>query len=399
VIIVTGAGSGEEAHNVLEDGVFDYLPKPIPISKLRSVVTKRYPGLLGGRDKVMVAPVVDGTDGVVEDESNVKFIAHSPSMISVSIDVSRMAKIATMPPVLIYGPTGSGKEVVARLIHQRSQRAGGRFIGVNCGSVADGLIESSFFGHIKGAFTGAESNRKGFFEEADGGTMFLDEITETTPAFQVKLLRVLQEGCITRVGSTEEIKVDVRIIAATNRNLHNDINSSGLRDDLYYRLAGCELFLPPLKERREDIIPLAYHFALGAARKARKKVWFSVGVIEALKAYSWPGNVRELARVIEATAGKVVDAEENIILVSDLPNCIRVEVGDLRSNEIPLIGISQDFKTLADMEEEHILRVLTACGGNLSRAARILGREPTQFGKLCRSKGWDSTVGELIDAD
>src|SRR5262249_41603159 len=147
---------------------------------------------------------------------------------------------------------------------------------------------------------------KGFFEEADGGTIFLDEVTETTPALQAKLLRVLQEGCITPVGSTEEIKVDVRVIAATNRNVHNE-SDSGLRKDLYYRLKGCEVVLPPLKERTEDIIPLAYHFALRAARKVRKKVWFSVGVIEALKAYSWPGNVRELSRVMEATAGQAVD--------------------------------------------------------------------------------------------
>ena len=398
VIIITGAGTADEAHFALEAGVVDYLPKPILVSKLRSVVTKCYPGLLGGKDTVAVGPVVDGTDGVVEDDSEVKLIGRSPSMISVSVDVSRMAKIATMPPAIIYGETGSGKEVVARLIHQRSSRASGPFVGVNCGSLNEALIESSFFGHVRGAFTGADSNRTGLFEVADGGSIFLDEITETTPSFQVKLLRVLQEGCITRVGSTEEIKVDVRVIAATNRNLHKDTDSC-LRKDLYYRLAGCEIFLPPLRERTEDIIPLAYHFALRAARKVGKKVWFSVGVIEALKAYSWPGNVRELSRVMEATAGQAVDTPENIILVSDLPRCIRIEVGDLRPDEAPVIGIAEDFKTLAVVEEEHMLKVLTACAGNMARAARILGREPTQFGKLCRSKGWANTVVDLMEAE
>jgi transcriptional regulator with GAF, ATPase, and Fis domain len=253
------------------------------------------------------------------------------------------------------------------------------------------------FGHRRGAFTGADTDRTGFFEEADGGTIFLDEITETTPALQVKLLRVLQEGCITRVGSTEEIKVDVRVVAATNRNLK--IDSSGLREDLYYRLAGCEIFLPPLKERTEDIIPLAFYFALRAARKVKKKVWFSVGVIEALKGYSWPGNVRELSRVIDATAGRAVDAAENIILMSDLPDCIRIEVGELRSNETPLVGISKEFKTLAELEEEHILKVLRACAGNMAQAARILGREVSQFRKTCGAKGWSSTLKDLMEAD
>lgn len=397
--IITGAGSGAEAHSTLEDGVFDYLPKPILISKIRSVLTTRYPGLLGSGDKrsVVVGPVVDGTDGVGDDDSKVKFIAHSPSMISISIAVTRIGKIGTLPPVLISGPTGSGKEVVARLIHERSSRADEKFKALNCGALPTELIDSCLFGHRRGAFTGADTDRTGYFEEADGGTIFLDEITETTPALQVKLLRVLQEGCITRVGSTEEIKVDVRVIAATNRNLKTD--SSSLREDLYYRLAGCEIFLPPLRERTEDIIPLAFHFALRAARKVKKKVWFSVGVIEALRAYSWPGNVRELSRVIDATAGRAVDAAENIILMSDLPDCIRIEVGELRSNEIPLVGISKEFKTLAELEEEHILKVLRACGGNMAHAAKILGREVTQFRKTCGTKGWTSTINDLMEAN
>jgi len=395
-VIITGQGNGEEAHLSLENGVFDYLPKPIAISKIRSVVTKRYPGLLkSGDGSVVVGPVIDGTDGVMEDDGKVKFIAHSSSMISVSIEVTRIAKMVANTPVLISGETGSGKEVIARLIHERSSRANQRFVAVNCGAVVTELIESSFFGHLKGSFTGAHADRRGFFEEADGGTIFLDEITETTEAFQVKLLRVLQENCITRVGSTEEVKLDVRVIAATNRN----VKESSLRKDLYYRLAGSEIFLPPLKDRPEDIIPLAFDFALQAARRAKKKVWFSAGVIEALKAYRWPGNVRELWRVITGAAGRLGDSAESIILISDLPDYLRIEVGDLQPNEMPIIGISEEFKTLAAVEEEYIQRVLRAYGGNMSKAARVLGREPSQFGKLCRSKGWSGGKDDLAEAD
>lgn len=396
--IITGQGNGLEAHRALEDGVFDYIPKPIAISKIRSVVTKRYPGLLrSGDGSVVVGSVIDGTDGVIEEDGKVNFIAHSSSMISVSIEVSRIAKQENTP-VFIAGETGSGKEVVARLIHERSARANQAYVAVNCGAIPYELIESSFFGHRRGSFTGAFTDQKGFFEQADGGTIFLDEIAETAPAFQVKLLRVLQEGCITPLGSPEEIKVDVRVIAATNRNVR-DVDSSGLRKDLYYRLMGCEIFLPPLKDRPEDIIPLASYFALQAARKVKKKVWFSVGVIEALKAYSWPGNVRQLSRIITAVAGRAVDRVENVILVSDLPEYLRVEVGELQSNEAPVIGISEEFKPLAVVEEEYIQRVLRAYGGNMSKAARVLGREPSQFGKLCRSKGWVGGSADLTDAD
>jgi two-component system, NtrC family, response regulator PilR len=273
VVIITGDGNAEEAHSSLEGGVLDYLPKPFLISTLRSVVTKRYPGLLASRDKrsVVVGPVVDGTDGVVEDDSTTKFIAHSPSMISVSIHVSRIGKIATMPPVLISGDTGSGKEVIARLIHQRSSRASEKFVGLNCGAFPTDLIESAFFGYRRGSFTGADTDRKGFFEIADGGTIFLDEITETTPAFQVKLLRVLQEGCVTPLGSTEEIKVDVRIIAATNRNLRKEIDSSGLRKDLYYRLAGCEIFFASLKRTERRYYSIGLLFCSASSAQSEEK--------------------------------------------------------------------------------------------------------------------------------
>jgi len=395
-VIITGQGNGQEAHRAIQDGVFDYLPKPFTKDRIRSVVTKRYPGLLKiGDASVVVGPMIDGTDGVVENDGKIKFIAHSPSMISVSIDVTRVALIDT--PVLIFAETGCGKEVVARLIHERSSRSDQNFVALNCGAINQQLIESTLFGHRKGSFTGAYTDQKGYFEEAHGGTVFLDEISETTPEFQVKLLRVLQESCITPVGSTEEIKVDVRVIAATNRNVKE--SDSVLRKDLYYRLAGREILLPTLKDRSADIIPLAFYFAQQAARKMKKKVWFSAGLIDALKAYSWPGNVRELSSVITALVGRAVGEVENILLVSDLPECVRVEVGDLKPNEAAVIGISEQFKTLAEVEAEHIQRVLRAFGGNMTKAARVLGREPTQFGKMCRAKGWGGGANDLSDAD
>jgi DNA-binding NtrC family response regulator len=394
VAIITGMGSGEEAHQALEEGgVYAYVPKPILVSTIREFVTRRYPGLLSG-GAVNLGPLVDGTDGVVEDPSMVRLIAHSPAMISVSIDVSRIAKMGGTP-VIIVGETGAGKEVVAQLIHQRSSRVKQKFVAVNCGAIAHDLAESQFFGHVKGAFTGANNDHKGFFEEADGGTIFLDEITETTPAFQVKLLRVLQEGCITRVGSSQETKLDVRVLAATNRNLIENIDASGLRKDVYYRLLGSEIFLPPLRERPEDIIPLAVYFALKAARVLKKKLWFSMQVFDALMEYSWPGNVRELARVMEGAVGKAND----IILVSDLRDSLRVAVDDLRPNEVAVIGLAQKFKTLDEVEEEQVRSVLRAVGGNLVQAANVLGRSPSTFAKRCRAKGWvvreDDLDGEL----
>jgi DNA-binding NtrC family response regulator len=394
VVIITANGSGAEARSELERGVFDYLAKPFPISEIRELVTKRYPGLsTGSKDGVVsLGPLVDGTDGVVDDASQVELIAHSPSMISVTRDVSRIAKMASTP-VIIFGETGVGKGVVARLIHQWSSRAEQKFVSVNCGAVPQELIEAELFGHVKGAFTGAHADRRGHFEEAEAGTIFLDEITETTPAFQVKLLRVLEEGHITRVGSSQEIKLNVRVIAATNRNVREDIDSSGLRKDLYYRLSGSEIFLPRLKERPEDIMPLAVYFALKVARKLNRRLWFSEGLVDALKAYTWPGNVRQLSQVIkEAVNTAVVGRASEIMLASDLRDSIRIAIGDLQSDEKAVVGLTQGFKTLDAVEEEHVLRALRVVDGNMSAAARLLGRSPRWFSEKCRAKGWLKSI-------
>jgi DNA-binding NtrC family response regulator len=388
VVIITANGSGTEARTELERGVFDYLAKPFPISEVRELVQRRYPGLSYGAKgaSVSLGPLVDGTDGVI-DASEGELIAHSPSMISVTRDITRIAKMGDTSAI-VSGETGVGKGVVARLIHQWSSRADQSFLAVNCGAVPQDLIEAELFGHVKGAFTGAHTDRRGHFEEAEGGTIFLDEITETTPAFQVKLLRALEERCITRVGSSQEIKLNVRVLAATNRNVR-DIDSSGLRKDLYYRLSGSEIFLPPLKERPEDIMPLATYFALKAARALNSRFWFSTRVVDALKDYTWPGNVRELSQVVKEAVNKaVVTRASEIMLVSDLRKSVRVAIGDLRFDESALVGLSQGFKTLDEVEEEHVLRALRVVDGNMSAAARLLGRSPRWFAQKCRAKGW-----------
>jgi DNA-binding NtrC family response regulator len=250
------------------------------------------------------------------------------------------------------------------------------------------LIESTLFGHMRGAFTGAITDRKGVFEEADGGTIFLDEITETTAAFQVKLLRVLQEHRVTRVGSNQEIKLDVRVIASSNRNVVDEVAAGHFREDLYFRLKGSEIFLPPLKDRREDVMPLALHFAGITARKTGRKVAFSTAVIAALKAYDWPGNVRELESAIDSAVQRC----NGIVLLSDLPRDLRAIVGDLNENEVAvmgaLVGNTEEMQTMEEVEDAHMQRVLRHCNGNKTQAAKMLGLDRSAFGKKCREKGW-----------
>ena len=230
--------------------------------------------------------------------------------------VGRVA--ATNLPVLLSGESGTGKEVVASLLHSRSSRADGPFVAVNCGAISAELIESELFGHIKGSFTGAERDRRGLWEEADKGTVFLDEITETTPAFQVKLLRALQEGEIRRVGSNHTQRVDVRVVAASNRNVEDEVEAGRFRKDLFYRLNAVSIVLPPLRERREDILLLARSFA-ERVYSLSAEVKFSLGALELLERYTWPGNIRELENaVVRATA--ICDG---VIHVKDLPERVQ----------------------------------------------------------------------------
>jgi DNA-binding NtrC family response regulator len=391
VVIVTGQGSADNANVAIAGGAFGYIPKPCQIADIRNALLRKYPTLSDAfHDGSATGPLIDGSSDDEEEESGVKLIGNSSVMIRVALEIGEIAKMTR--PVLISGKTGVGKEVVAQKIHEMSSRAGRKFVAVNCGAMPQELIESTLFGHIKGSFSGAIADRKGVFEEADGGTIFLDEITETTAAFQVKLLRVLQEHRVTRVGSNQEIKLDVRVIASSNRNIVDEVAAGRFREDLYFRLKGSEVFLPPLQDRREDVMPLTLHFAEITARKTRRKVAFSTAVLSALQAYDWPGNVRELESVIDSAVQRC----NGVVLLSDLPRDLREMVGDLvgdlNENEVAVVGAvvgtTGELQTLEEVEDAHMQRVLRHCNGNKTQAAKMLGLDRSAFGKKCRENGW-----------
>jgi DNA-binding NtrC family response regulator len=275
--------------------------------------------------------------------------------------------------VLITGESGVGKERIARLIHEESARAAGPFVAINCGAVPETLLESELFGHARGAFTGATQDRPGLFEAANAGTLLLDEIGEVPPAMQVKLLRVLQEREVRRVGENRGRAIKVRLLAATNRDLTEEIHAARFRQDLYYRLRVVEIRVPPLRERRDDILPLARTFLeTTAARTGRKASGFTPAAAQQLLRYGWPGNVRELENAVERAT---VLATRSRIDVDDLPQ----EVG----LAVPDAFVPGAAKTLAAVERDYITAVLRATGGNRSKAAAMLGIGPaTLYRKL-----------------
>jgi two-component system response regulator HydG len=269
--------------------------------------------------------------------------------------------------VLILGETGTGKELVARAIHASSARCDKRFVAVNCAALPEHLLESELFGHVKGAFTGANASKTGLFAVADGGTLFLDEIGELPVAMQSKLLRVLQERTVRPVGSTSESPFDTRISAATNRDLVAAIEEGRFREDLYFRLDVLEVHLPPLRARGSDILLLAQHFLVQFAERDGKAVrGLSPEAAERLLSYPWPGNVRELQNCVERA---VAIAQWDVITPGDLPE----RVHHHQSEDLAVAGDAASFVTLAQLEERYALRVLEELGGNKSAAARVLG--------------------------
>src|SRR5215211_2810519 len=312
IIIMTGHGSAVGALDAVSSGAYDYLMKPFDVEDVlkisqavRQGIEKRaHPGTTG---ELPPAPVYT---------SDIDLVGVSSAFVEVMKLVGRVA--ATGLPVLITGESGTGKEVVARAIHRRSPRAGRPFVAVNCGAIPADLIESELFGHVRGSFTGATVDRRGLWQEAHLGTIFLDEITETTPAFQVKLLRALQEGEIRRVGSNHTLQVDVRVIAATNRDVEREVREGRFRQDLFYRLNAVTLHLPPLRERREDVMPLARHFAERACPTGGP-VSFSRDAARSLIYYDWPGNIRELENAVI----RAVALCDRLVRPEDLPERVR----------------------------------------------------------------------------
>ena len=294
-----------------------------------------------------------------------RMIGQSPEMVEIYKLVAKVAPLQTT--VLIQGESGTGKEMVARLIHQTSDRRNRPFVAVNCGALTETLLESELFGYIKGAFTGAVANKAGLFEAAHGGTCFLDEISSTTPAMQMKLLRVLEEREVLRVGATEPIRVDVRVITATNVNLEGLVKENKFREDLFYRLKVVTVELPPLRRRRGDIPLLTEHFVQRCASTTGKTFGVHESVYPMLTRYDWPGNVRELENILErATALN----SSGILTPEDFPEEIRRTSSPPPASEPQ--GPPRIFQTLAERERDYILEVLAATGDNASRAAEIL---------------------------
>src|SRR5437764_7631761 len=291
IVLMTGHGSAIGALDAVSSGAYEYLLKPFDIDDVRAIARS----VRAGRERRDRPTVTGELPSLSTQSSDLELVGRSGAFVEVMKLVGRVAPKNL--PVLITGESGTGKEVVARTIHRRSPRAVSSFVAVNCGAIPAELIESELFGHTKGAFTGASADRRGLWEEANGGTIFLDEITETTPAFQVKLLRALQEGEIRRVGSNQTVHVNVRVIAATNRDPEEELRAGRFRQDLFYRLNAVTIYLPPLRERREDIFPLADSFAR-RVWSLNKPVGFTRESLRLLEKYDWPGNVRELENAV-----------------------------------------------------------------------------------------------------
>ena len=368
VILMTGHGSAVGALDATAFGAYDYLLKPFSVDEVKALAQSVRSRMTSRRKQLSSA---DNSQHVPNYTSDIDLIGCSPAFVEVMKLVGRVAP--TNLPVFIAGESGTGKEIVARAIHFRSRRSARPFIAVNCGALPSELIESELFGHVKGAFTGADRERPGLWEEADGGTVFLDEITETTPAFQVKLLRALQNGEIRRVGSNRTTHVDVRVIAATNREIEPEVAAGRFRQDLLYRLNAVAIRLPPLRERREDIFPLVKHFAERVREKDDGDIAFSPEAMLLLEEYSWPGNIRELENAVVRAAA----LGDTTVRPEDLPERIRKGIessaeGTVES-QMMAAGVIEEWPLLSELEGRYVKRVLTHTGGNKQAASRVLG--------------------------
>jgi DNA-binding NtrC family response regulator len=360
VVIMTAHGSMETAAHAVHNGAFDYISKPFVIDDMLGILR---------RIEEKFRLVDDSTVGaeLAETLPNTEMIGATPKMVDIYKKVAKIAR--TESPVLVVGDSGSGKELVARAVHAHSDRSKAPFIVVNCGALTETLLESELFGHERGSFTGATSSRKGLLESASGGTVFLDEISETSLSFQVKLLRVIQEREIRRIGSNEIVQVNIRLIAATNRDLREMVRTSRFREDLFHRLNVFTVALPALKERPQDIPLLASYFIKMFTEKHGKTVRLSADAVEAMKRYSWPGNVRELKNMLERA---ITFNDTGVIQADELDFAEPEDEGTVRADNAAADGPNG---SLDQMEKEHIIKVLRETGGNKKRAAEILGIE------------------------
>ncbi|MCX8040582.1 MAG: sigma-54 dependent transcriptional regulator [Planctomycetota bacterium] len=401
IILLTAHGSVDLAVEALKLGVADFIEKPFSLERLRTTVRNQLEKQALGRQVRKLAG---------RSEGRTKIIAHDPAMRRVLALVRRVAAVPSTT-VLIQGESGVGKELIARAIHERSARADKAFVAINCAALSEHLLEAELFGYEKGAFTGADSKGKaGLFEVADGGTIFLDEIGEMPLELQTKLLRALQERRFRRVGGLQDIEVDVRVVAATNRDLRQEVAAGRFRQDLYFRLKVVPIHIPPLRERRDDIIPLAEHiFARLASELGRPDAVLSEAARAAMRAYDWPGNVRELANAIERAlicAESTVIGPEDLVMDESLrhaPACADAvppsasAPASAASPAAPPPGslvLPPDLRNLAAIEALVIRATLAECGGQKSKAAERLGINRTTLYHKLREMGMEAPSSE-----
>ncbi len=381
VILMTGFGNLEGAVKAIQEGAFDYISKPFRIQELKQLVQK------AAKHWLSLQEIVPEAKTQKVELSPRSFIGKSPQIVEVYKNLARAA-ISTSS-VFVFGESGTGKELVARAIHENSSRKTKRFVAINCGALTESLLESELFGHVKGSFTGATTDKRGVLDEANHGSLFLDEIGDISQGLQVKLLRVLQEGEFRPVGSSENKKVDVRVIAATHRSLEQMVKEGKFREDLYYRLKVISIHLPPLRERQEDLPELVSHFLALYSEKNHKRIsHVSEAAMAELKRYSWPGNIRELEHAIERA---VAMSGGNVLFPEDFPEEIR-KAGS--ANPAMLGAMESDpNRSLEDVEKEHILRVLKEVNYNKSKASEVLGIDRATLYRKAQKLGIDLTKG------
>ncbi len=384
VIMITAYASSDSAIQAMQQGAFDYITKPFKVEEIKLVIhraleeTRRQEG--GEPAPVQTdVPVLGG------------IIGRSPRMVELYKLISRVATVDST--ILIIGESGTGKELVARTIHYNSPRSAKPFVAINCGAIPEQLLESELFGHLKGSFTGAIANKAGLLEIAQGGTVFLDEVAEMSPALQVKLLRFLQDHCFRRVGGTEDIEVDVRMVAATNKDPGQLMQAGTFREDLFYRLNVISVEIPPLRERQEDIPLLASHFlAYFAARATRPPMGITSEAMQVLTRYAWPGNVRELENVMERA---IALAASNEVRIESLPASLLQPASSTAAPrwEVPPGGLNLE-EVVADLEQTLMQDALQKANGVQTRAAQLLGINFRSFRYRAKKYGLDRSKSD-----
>ncbi len=360
VILVTAYATADTALAAMKQGAYDYLTKPFKVEEINAVIGRAL------EKRALVEQNLALRDRVAAKNRLADLLGKSRAMHKVFEMISKIH--STRTSVLITGESGTGKELVARALHSEGSRAKQAFVAVNCGAIPEELMESELFGHKKGSFTGAVSDKPGMFQEAEGGTLFLDEIGELSLPLQVKLLRVLQERKVKAIGATDEIEIDARVIAATNRDLEAEVARGAFRADLYYRLNVVEIWIPPLRQRREDIPLLAEHFLRRFGAEHGRQLALSPEAMCKLESYDFPGNVRELENMLERA---VALSSQPVIGIADLPN-VKQRVAEAAPLELPAEGVDLD-RLVSDFERGWVLRALERTGGVRKRAAALLG--------------------------